>query len=142
MAARTLPQPGSDVNREERRGEIHPLDVVALGVISNRMPRDPDSGPCVLCLDLGAATGWALRSTDGVITSGTAAFRVDRWTGGGMRFLRFKRWLTEVKNAADGLDQVFYEAVLATKQAFPGATITAVRERKPIDWAKGDEIPF
>ena len=43
----------------------------------------------ILALDLGTTTGWALRSIDGSITSGTAEFRLDRWQSGGMRFLRF-----------------------------------------------------
>ena len=30
---------------------------------------------------------------DGAITSGVAEFRPDRWQGGGMKFLRFRRWL-------------------------------------------------
>ena len=52
----------------------------------------------ILALDLGHRLGWALRSADGVITSGVAEFRQDRWQGGGMKFLRFRRWLTELKN--------------------------------------------
>jgi len=43
----------------------------------------------VLALDLGTTTGWALRSHDGGITSGTMTFRPTRFEGGGMRFLRF-----------------------------------------------------
>ena len=70
------------------------------------------SGPgAVLALDLGTATGWALRGEYGVITSGTVSFRPDRFSGGGMRFLRFKRWLTEVKNTAGGIDAVYLEEV-------------------------------
>jgi Holliday junction resolvasome RuvABC endonuclease subunit len=65
----------------------------------------------VLALDLGTKSGWALRGSDGQITSGTALFRNDRWQGGGMRFLRFKRWLTEIKQAAGHLDAVFIEEV-------------------------------
>ena len=65
----------------------------------------------ILALDLGTATGWALRDADGAITSGTASFRPDRFSGGGMRFLRFKRWLTEVKNAAGSIDAVYLEEV-------------------------------
>ena len=48
----------------------------------------------VLALDLGTTTGWALRSGDGAITSGTMTFRPSRFEGGGMRFLRFRAWLT------------------------------------------------
>ena len=64
-----------------------------------------------LALDLGTHMGWAAKSTDGVITSGTAEFRNDRWQGGGMRFLRFKQWLTEMKHVSGGIDCVVYEQV-------------------------------
>ena len=65
----------------------------------------------VLALDLGTTTGWALRSRDGHITSGTVIHRNDRWQGGGMRFLRFRQWLTEIKHTSNGLDQVLFEEV-------------------------------
>ncbi len=65
----------------------------------------------ILALDLGTTTGFAIAGADGDITSGTAEFRLDRWQSGGMRFLRFKRWLTEVKNQAGGFDFVVYEQV-------------------------------
>ena len=41
-------------------------------------------GSAVLALDLGQNTGWALRTADGVITSGTVQFRPGRFEGGGM----------------------------------------------------------
>ena len=65
----------------------------------------------ILALDLGTITGYAIAGADGDITSGTAEFRLDRWQSGGMRFLRFKRWLTEIKNQAGGFDLVVYEQV-------------------------------
>ncbi len=34
------------------------------------------------------------------------------------------------------------DGVLSVKQTFPGATIAAVRHSNPIDWERGDEIPF
>jgi hypothetical protein len=43
--------------------------------------------------DLGTTTGWAIHSNQGVITSGTISFKNDRWQGGGMRFLKFNRFL-------------------------------------------------
>ena len=49
----------------------------------------------ILALDLGTHTGWALYQRDGTITSGTEHFSPQRFEGGGMRFLRFKRWLNE-----------------------------------------------
>jgi Holliday junction resolvasome RuvABC endonuclease subunit len=56
-------------------------------------------------------TGWALVSPDKSITSGSESFRPGRFEGGGMRFLRFKRWLTEIKNSVDNLDAVYFEEV-------------------------------
>ena len=72
---------------------------------------DGPRGVQILALDLGTQTGWALRSVDGLITSGSETFKPGRFEGGGMRFLRFKRWLTEVKQSADGLDAVYFEEV-------------------------------
>lgn len=61
-----------------------------------------------LALDLGTNTGWAI-SRDGVTTSGTASFKVGRYEGGGMRYLRFQRWLDEL--ALNGLDAIHFEEV-------------------------------
>ncbi len=65
----------------------------------------------ILALDLGTTTGWALRDNDDHITSGTEHFKPQRFEGGGMRYLRFKRWLTDIKQCADGLDWVVFEEV-------------------------------
>lgn len=47
-----------------------------------------------LRLDLGTSLGWAI--DDGrSITSGTVSFANRRFEGGGMRYLRFERWLAE-----------------------------------------------
>lgn len=61
-----------------------------------------------LALDLGTDTGWALRR-DGTTISGTASFKVGRYEGGGMRYLRFQRWLDEL--ARDGVDSIWFEEV-------------------------------
>jgi hypothetical protein len=71
----------------------------------------PVSARVVLALDLGTHTGWALRAGDTLITSGTEHFRPQRFEGGGMRYLRFKRWLTEIKAAAGGIDEIYFEEV-------------------------------
>jgi hypothetical protein len=34
------------------------------------------------------------------------------------------------------------DGVLAVKHSFPGATVTGIRRKAPIDWERGDEIPF
>jgi len=65
----------------------------------------------VLALDLGTQTGWALHGRDCIITSGTEHFQPQRFEGGGMRFLRFKRWLTEIKQTTDGIDSLYFEEV-------------------------------
>jgi len=68
----------------------------------------------ILALDLGTHTGWALRGRDGTVTSGTTHFTPQRFEGGGMRYLRFKRWLTELNlNAGAGTCAVTRELVVA-----------------------------
>jgi hypothetical protein len=67
----------------------------------------------VLALDLGTTTGWALRGQDGGITSGTMTFRPSRFEGGGMRYLRFRGWLTEMAGLASGLSRIAFEEVRA-----------------------------
>lgn len=64
-----------------------------------------------LALDLGTQTGWALTTQDGCIISGSQSFQPQRFEGGGMRFLRFKRWLTEIKQASQSIDAVYFEEV-------------------------------
>ncbi len=63
----------------------------------------------ILSLDLGTTTGWALRSRDGSIVSGSQSFRPQRFEGGGMRYLRFTRWLSEV--AVSGNSNLFKDEV-------------------------------
>lgn len=69
------------------------------------------SDALILALDLGSAMGWALRVADGTIVSGTEVFRQDRWSGGGLRYLRFRHWLGEVATMAGGIGLVVYEEV-------------------------------
>ena len=63
----------------------------------------------VLALDLGTTTGWACRS-NGVIVSGTISFKPGRYDGGGMRFLRFSKWLDELHDLQQ-FDVVYFEEV-------------------------------
>jgi hypothetical protein len=67
----------------------------------------------ILALDLGQKTGWAVRTADGLITSGTAEFKPGRHEGGGMGYLRFRRWLDELRLTTGGLAEVLYEEVRA-----------------------------
>ena len=34
------------------------------------------------------------------------------------------------------------DGVLAVKHRFPGATVTGIRRKAPVDWERGDDIPF
>jgi len=95
----------------------------------------------ILALDLGTTTGRALRGSDGHITSGSESFRPQRFEGGGMRFLRFKRWLTEIKQSCDEIDCLHFEEVRRhvstdAAHAYGGflATLTA--------WCEHHQIPY
>lgn len=95
----------------------------------------------VLALDLGTSTGWALRTADGRIASGVQSFKPGRFEGGGMRYLRFRRWLTETKAAADGIHEVHFEEVrrhagVDAAHAYGAfmATLTA--------WCEHHQIPY
>lgn len=101
----------------------------------------PVCGTSILALDLGTQTGWALLGRDGAITSGSELFKPQRFEGGGMRYLRFKRWITEVKQSADGLNAVFFEEVrrhagVDAAHAYGGfmAHLTA--------WCEHHQIPY
>lgn len=95
----------------------------------------------ILALDLGTTTGWALRETSGHIISGSESFRPQRFEGGGMRFLRFKRWLTEIQQSCGGIDCLHFEEVRRhvstdAAHAYGGflATLTA--------WCEHHQIPY
>ena len=95
----------------------------------------------ILALDLGTQTGWALRDRDGAVTSGSESFKPQRFEGGGMRYLRFKRWLTEIKQSCDGIDAVYFEEVrrhagVDAAHAYGGfmAHLTA--------WCEHHQIPY
>ena len=51
----------------------------------------------ILALDLGRPPLGIALGRRGAIVSGTVSFRPDRWQGGGIRYLRFKRWLTRLR---------------------------------------------
>jgi len=94
----------------------------------------------ILAIDLGTQTGWAV-SNNGLITSGSESFKQGRFEGGGMRFLKFKRWLSDIKRCTDGFDLVVFEEVrrhlgVDAAHAYGGymAHLTA--------WCEHHEIPY
>lgn len=64
--------------------------------------------PSILALDLGTSCGWALLTLAGKTCSGVQSFKPGRFDGGGMRYLRFTRWLEEI---TAGVDRVVFEEV-------------------------------
>jgi len=62
----------------------------------------------IIALDLGIKTGFAGYSRHTGIVSGVKDFSTKRTEGGGMRYLKFKRWLDSIK---DGIEEVYYEEV-------------------------------
>ncbi|MFN3946123.1 MAG: crossover junction endodeoxyribonuclease RuvC [Allosphingosinicella sp.] len=82
----------------------------AAGAIAFR-PHPAHGLRAILSLDLGTTTGWALRSHDGLITSGTVSFRSSRYDGGGMRYLRLRSWLDQIAANAGGLAAIYFEEV-------------------------------
>lgn len=94
----------------------------------------------ILAIDLGTTTGWATLC-DGTITSGSQSFKPQRFEGGGMRFLKFKRWLADTKACTDGIDAVYFEEVrrhagVDAAHAYGGflAHLTA--------WCEHHQIPY
>ena len=97
--------------------------------------------PILLSLDLGTATGWPLSNKHGRIMSGTAHFRPRRFEGGGMRYLRFERWLNETRDVSGEINAVYFEEVrrhlgVDAAHAYGGflASLTA--------WCEEHSIPY
>jgi Holliday junction resolvasome RuvABC endonuclease subunit len=65
-----------------------------------------------LALDLGTNMGFAIARADGRIESGCERFAPKGTEGDGMRFVRFRRWLLELKQANEQLRHVAFERVV------------------------------
>jgi Holliday junction resolvasome RuvABC endonuclease subunit len=93
----------------------------------------------LLALDLGTKTGWAVGAV-GRVASGTQSFAVDRFTGGGMRYLRFRQWLGEMHGLSPFKEVAFEEvrrhAATDAAHVYGGllATLTA--------WCEEQGIPY
>ena len=127
-------RPGLSNEKEvvmDRSPYIAPAPATAAGTLDR----------CILALDLGTSTGWALRAPDGLITSGTVSFRPSRYDGGGMRYVRFRAWLERLATDAGPIGAIHFEEVrrhVGTDAAhvFGGqlATLTA--------WAETTGVPY
>lgn len=65
----------------------------------------------VLALDLGTKLGWAVSFGPGDVTHGTVEFRTGRYEGGGMRWLRFRKWLQAMHEQHGPVHAVYFEEV-------------------------------
>lgn len=128
-------RPGLSIEEEvvmDRSPHIAPAPLTAAGTLDR----------CILALDLGTSTGWALRAPDGLITSGTASFRPGRYDGGGMRYLRFTNWLTEIDRLSGPIAAIWFEEVRRhagtdAAHVYGGlmATLTAWAELRGVPYA-------
>lgn len=90
----------------------------------------------LLALDLGTKTGWATNSNAG-IAHGMQEFKNDRFSGGGMRFLKFEKWLMGLPQPS----QVVFEEVrrhAATDAAHVYGGLMAVVTK----WCESQGIPY
>jgi hypothetical protein len=118
------------------------LSTSVSAVRSDFVPPSVGLAACaILALDLGTSTGWAIKLAGGSIESGTASFRPSRYDGGGMRYLRFRGWLSGIAADAAGIEAIYFEEVrrhIGTDAAhlYGGflATLTA--------WCEQNGIPY
>jgi len=100
---------------------------------------DANPEPIILTLDLGTKMGWAMQSLSRM--SGTVDFKNSRFEGGGMRYLKFNRWLDDMLHLAGNIDAIYFEEVrrhlgVDAAHAYGGflAHLTA--------WCEQDAIPY
>ena len=117
------------------------LSSAAIGA-TPEMPFPPELRRTILALDLGTTTGWALRAADSLITSGTASFKPGRYDGGGMRYLRFTNWLSEIDRLSGPIAAIWFEEVRRhagtdAAHVYGGlmATLTAWAELRGVPYA-------
>ena len=94
----------------------------------------------LLTLDLGTKAGFCVGARVGALASGTGNFKPGRYDGGGMRFVRFRKWLDELQEAYP-IDRVAFEEVRRhagtdAAHVYGGllATLTA--------WCEDHNIPY
>lgn len=65
---------------------------------------------CLLALDLGTTTGYRIGNAAANM-SGTANFKPSRFESAGMRFVKFRAWLGQMRAAYPDIDHVTFEEV-------------------------------
>lgn len=90
----------------------------------------------LLALDLGTKTGWATNSHAG-ITYGMQEFKNDRFSGGGMRFLKFEKWLMGLPKPSQVVfEEVRRHAATDAAHVYGGLMATLTK------WCESEGIPY
>lgn len=93
-----------------------------------------------LCLDLGTFTGWAV-DDGGPLISGSISFKPGRHEGGGMRFLRFRDFLEEMRLKRGPIEAIYYEEVRRHK-GVDAAHIYGGLWAHLTSWCEHHRIPY
>jgi len=96
----------------------------------------------ILAIDLGTTTGWACRPLHGPIAYGYATFKPGRYEGGGMRYLRFKQWLTELKGTVGGEIQSIYFEEVRRHASTDSAHVYGGLMATLTSWCEHHKIPY
>jgi Holliday junction resolvasome RuvABC endonuclease subunit len=94
----------------------------------------------LLTLDLGTTTGFCVGEREGALASGSQNFKPGRYDGGGMRFVRFRKWLDELQ-VAYRIDRIAFEEVrrhAGTDAAHVYGGLMATLQA----WAEDNRIPY
>jgi hypothetical protein len=90
----------------------------------------------LLALDLGTKTGWATYDGENTL-HGMQELKTDRFSGGGMRFLKFKKWLSELPTTT----QIVYEEV-RRHRGTDAAHVYGGLQAILTSWAEERAIPY
>lgn len=143
------------IRAEELRGSIYSIEAFAnkfknFKADSYDWPEDEKwehkeflsvDHPTVLTLDLGTSTGWAIRNSNGPIESGTINFKNTRFEGGGMRFLKFERFLNKIDESHD-IQEVYFEEVRQVAKGVDASHIYGGFLANLTCWCEARNIPY
>lgn len=99
-----------------------------------------------LALDLGTKTGWALASLNHAgnlqIQSGVQSFVFNpRYEGGGMRFLKFQRWMDEM-NRGGVIERLVFEEVMQRPASVAAGHVYGGFLGHLTSWCEQNNIPY
>lgn len=95
----------------------------------------------LLAIDPGLKCGWAVHDGKQVVASGVWDLSGDRFEGAGMRWVRLRGYLNEIRYAFGGVSHVAYEAVRAHKGTNAahvyGGVIAVIQE-----FCEAEDVPY